>query len=230
MNSSRDKILNAIKEATKIPSHLPEKPEGVEERIKAGLDSITPKNYTELRDQFQKELELVQAEFHLAHNRQEIVDIVSRIMKESNYTSLAVAGNGVCQEIGRKVTEAGQDIELVRAIDFEGDERKQKLAVTQAAFVDAEYAVADIGSLVVIYDDTPSSLPHFLPDTIFIMVRPEQLLANLFELFEKLPTEKARNMTLITGPSRTADVEKILVLGAHGPRRMVVFMLEEAKA
>lgn len=230
MNSSRDKILNAIKEANKTPSHLPEKPEGVEERIKAGLDSITPGDYAGLRDQFRQELDLVQAEFHLAHSQQEIVDTVSRIMKESNYSSLAVAGNGLCQEIGRKVTEANPNVDLVRSIDFEGDERKQKLAETQAAFVDAEYAVADIGSLVVIYDDTPSSLPHFLPDTIFVMVRPEQLLANLFELFEKLPSEKARNMTLITGPSRTADVEKILVLGAHGPRRLVVFMLEEARA
>jgi L-lactate dehydrogenase complex protein LldG len=34
-------------------------------------------------------------------------------------------------------------------------------------------------------------------------------------------------MTLITGPSRTADIEKTLVMGAHGPRELYVFLLED---
>ncbi|MEJ7661726.1 MAG: LUD domain-containing protein [Hymenobacter sp.] len=34
--------------------------------------------------------------------------------------------------------------------------------------------------------------------------------------------------SLTTGPSRTADIEKTLVLGAHGPRRLVLFLLDDA--
>jgi L-lactate dehydrogenase complex protein LldG len=34
-------------------------------------------------------------------------------------------------------------------------------------------------------------------------------------------------LSVVTGPSRTADIEKILVLGAHGPKRLVVLMLPE---
>jgi len=227
MNSSRDKILNAVKEAAKIPSQLPDKPEGVEERIAQGLASITPPDYEALRDQFRKELEIVSGEFQLVKSKKEIVDAIADSLQKSDYASLAVAGDGLCLELAEQIAGQKSGLEVVKASDYSGEERKLKLAETPAALVDVTYAVADVASLAVIYDDTPSSLTHFLADTIFAVVRPEQLVANLFELFDKVPADKYTNMTLVTGPSRTADVEKILILGAHGPRRLVVFMLEE---
>ena len=39
--------------------------------------------------------------------------------------------------------------------------------------------------------------------------------------------EQRGEIALITGPSRTADIEKILVLGVHGPRRLIVFIIED---
>ncbi|NOY57815.1 MAG: hypothetical protein GXO75_02645 [Calditrichaeota bacterium] len=227
MNNSRDKILGAVKDALQQPSHLPPTPQGIDERIKEGLASVTPKDYVGLREQFKKELELVSGEFQLVHSTDEIVTAISRMMQESNYTSLTIAGDGPYDGLAQRVTEKNKAVQLVKASDYQKTERKEKLAATEAALVDVNLAVADVASLALLYDDTPSSLPHFLPLTIFVVIKPEQLVANLFELFEKLPAEKAKNMTLITGPSRTADVEKVLVLGAHGPKRLVVFMLEE---
>jgi L-lactate dehydrogenase complex protein LldG len=37
-------------------------------------------------------------------------------------------------------------------------------------------------------------------------------------------------MSLITGPSRTADIEKTLVMGAHGPKELILFLIDDAKA
>ncbi len=227
MDNSREKILHAIKDALQQPSHLPPTPENIDEKIKEGLVAVTPKDYIGLRDQFKKELELVSGEFQLANSSDEIVAAINRIMEESHYSSLAIAGDGPYRKIAQLVAEKNKNIRIVNASDYQGTERKEKLAVTDAALVDVNLAVADVASLALLYDDTPSSLPHFLPLTIFVVIKPEQLVANLFELVEKLPSEKAKNMTLITGPSRTADVEKVLVLGAHGPKRLVVFMLEE---
>jgi L-lactate dehydrogenase complex protein LldG len=56
-------------------------------------------------------------------------------------------------------------------------------------------------------------------------VKRENLLENQFELFHKIDFEKAKNMVFVTGPSRTADIEKTLVLGAHGPRRVTVILI-----
>jgi len=227
MNSSREGILKKVKDATAISSHLPEAPAGNDQQIADGLTTVTPKDYAGLCDQFKKELEIVSGEFFLAHSQDAVAEAVVKMLCDNQYTSLSIVGNGICAHIAEQIREKMSNLQLVSAADFAYPERKDRLAGVPAALVDASFAVADVSTLAVLYDDTASSLPHFLPDCIFTVIRPEQLVANLFELFAKLPAEKAKNMVLITGPSRTADVEKILVLGAHGPRRLIVFMLEE---
>ncbi len=226
MSSSRESILGKIKAATGVASHLPEAPSGIDQQIADGLASVTPKDDAGLRDQFKKELEIVSGEFFLASSQDVVTDTVVRILCDSQYTSLSIVGDGLCAQIAEQIRAKMPNLQLVSATDFAYPERKDKLAEIPAALVDASFAVADVATLAVLYDDTASSLPHFLPDCIFTLIRPGQLVANLFELFAKIPAEKAKNMVLITGPSRTADVEKILVLGAHGPRKLVVFMLE----
>ena len=42
---------------------------------------------------------------------------------------------------------------------------------------------------------------------------------------KKVDIERAKNMVFVTGPSRTADIEKTLVLGAHGPRRVTIIAI-----
>ncbi len=71
-----------------------------------------------------------------------------------------------------------------------------------------------------------------LPSIHIAVVRLEQLLSNLKELYTLLkwdPEQKAEGlthtMTFITGPSKTADIEATLVHGAHGPRELFVFVL-----
>jgi len=93
--------------------------------------------------------------------------------------------------------------------------------------VAASYAISDTGSLVFLYDESQTSLPHFLSDCVFVVIKQEQVIANQFELFSILPAEKARNMVFVAGPSRTADIEKVLILGAHGPSRLIVMMLKD---
>jgi L-lactate dehydrogenase complex protein LldG len=230
MNSSRDAILDKIRAATHVPSDLPEEPIGTDRQIADGLAQITQTNYAGFRDQFKKELEAVSGEFVLAANERDIVDAIIKILCEKQYVSLAIAGDGICTQVANQIREKMPNLELIKASDLEYSQRKQKLAVVPAALVEVTFAVADVATLALLNDDTASTIPHFLPECIFTIVKPEQMVANIFELFSKIPPEKAKNMTLITGPSRTADVEKILVLGAHGPGRLVVFMLENDKS
>ena len=100
------------------------------------------------------------------------------------------------------------------------------MSSVRLALVEASYAVADIGSLVFPYDDTGTSLPHFLAECIIALVHTKNILANQFDLLKNLPLNKAKNMVLVTGPSRTADIEKVLILGAHGPKQLVVIMYD----
>ena len=74
--------------------------------------------------------------------------------------------------------------------------------------------------------------PSLLPSIHIAVVRLEQILSNLRELYTLLkwdPAEQSEGLTdcltLISGPSKTADIEATLVHGAHGPRELHLFVL-----
>ena len=227
MSSSRDKILNAVKEAVKIPSNVPELPEGINEKIAKSLKSITPQDKAGLRDQFAGELKLVSGEFVRVKSQNELVSHLIEDFKSKKYTSLAFSDDKTIQNLVEQIRKDLPELEYVSPTDYDPEQKKNKLAKTNAGLVNVDFAVADVASLVVLLDNISSLYVHYLPDCIHVLVKPEQLVANLFELFARVPKEQAKHMLMITGPSRTADIEKILILGAHGPRRLVVYWLEE---
>lgn len=90
--------------------------------------------------------------------------------------------------------------------------------------------VAETGTLVVLSGpDNPTTL-NFLPDDHVIVVSALQVVAHLEDAWRLLRDSAAampRTVNLITGPSRTADVEQTIQLGAHGPRRLHVILIED---
>lgn len=226
MKKSREAILDALREATAIPSELPGPPGDLDKRIHESLKKITPKDIASLWAQFKKELELVSGEFYPVGKIQEAVQVVSDILMQNEYKQLAVTGEKICQTVSSRIIKTLSSVRIIQSLELSWPDRKLQLAPVPAALVEASYGIADIGSLVFPYDDTGTSLPHFLADCVIVLIQRKNMLANQFELFERLPHDKAKNMVLVTGPSRTADIEKILILGAHGPRRLVVIMYE----
>jgi len=90
-------------------------------------------------------------------------------------------------------------------------------------------AVAETGSIVTISgEQTPATL-NFLPETHIIVVRESQLVKHVDDVFPVLRSldELPRAVNFVTGPSRTADIEQTLEIGAHGPRRMHVLLLPD---
>jgi len=90
-------------------------------------------------------------------------------------------------------------------------------------------AVAETGSVVTVSDgQTPATL-NFLPETHIIVVRESQLVKHVDDVFPLLRSMDVmpRAVNFITGPSRTADIEQTLEIGAHGPRRMHVLLISD---
>jgi L-lactate dehydrogenase complex protein LldG len=90
----------------------------------------------------------------------------------------------------------------------------------------ADYALADTGTLVV-RSSSEARLVSLLPPVHVAVVAKDRLLGSLDELFTVVPTpaDDTSSMVLITGPSRTADIEQILVRGVHGPGELHVVLL-----
>lgn len=96
-------------------------------------------------------------------------------------------------------------------------------------------AIAETGTLMLISGrHTPTTL-NFLPETHIVIVRRGQVVATYEDAMDRLCAEGAsrplpRVINFITGPSRTADIEQHIELGAHGPRRLHIVLLDEAQA
>jgi L-lactate dehydrogenase complex protein LldG len=96
-------------------------------------------------------------------------------------------------------------------------------------------AVAESGTLMLVSGaDNPTTL-NFLPDTHVVVVDAEDVAGDYETLWRRLREIfgdglMPRTVNLITGPSRSADIEQTLILGAHGPRRLHVIVVGEAAA
>ena len=74
--------------------------------------------------------------------------------------------------------------------------------------------------------DTPATL-NFLPETHILVLHENQVVRHVDEVFSKLRALDTlpRALNFVTGPSRTADIEQTIEIGAHGPRRMHVLLI-----
>ena len=90
----------------------------------------------------------------------------------------------------------------------------------------AEYGLADTGTLVVM-SSSEARLASLLPPVHIAVIESTRILSGLDELLirEARPGDRTASMVLITGPSRTADIEQILVRGVHGPGELYVVIL-----
>ena len=90
--------------------------------------------------------------------------------------------------------------------------------------------IAETGTLVFVSDRTTPTTLNFLPETHIAVLARDRLVAHLEDVWALLRAERAggppRTVNFITGPSRTGDIELQLELGAHGPRRLHVLLVD----
>lgn len=104
---------------------------------------------------------------------------------------------------------------------------RQACVNLEVGITSADYALADTGSLVMISSPEEARMVSLLPPRHLAIVPRERLLTGLDELLTIVPVPSLRSssVVLITGPSRTADIEQILVRGVHGPGEIHVVIV-----
>lgn len=104
---------------------------------------------------------------------------------------------------------------------------RELCATCGAGITGADYALADTGSLVLLSSPREARMISLLPPAHIAVVKRECILTGLDELFTLVPhpAELTSSMVLITGPSRTADIEQFLVRGVHGPGELHVVVI-----
>jgi L-lactate utilization protein LutC len=104
---------------------------------------------------------------------------------------------------------------------------RELCATADIGLTSADYALADTGTLVMLSSREEARMISLLPPVHVALVPRARVLTGLDELFTILPrpAEQTSSMVLITGPSRTGDIEQFLVRGVHGPGEIHVVVV-----
>ena len=105
------------------------------------------------------------------------------------------------------------------------------VANADLSLTSCEALVARTGSVLVSAATASGRRLSIYPDQHLVLARPSQVVAEIGDALRVMQDRYGAALpsmvSLTSGPSRTADIEKTLVLGAHGPRRIALFLLEE---
>ena len=90
-------------------------------------------------------------------------------------------------------------------------------------------AIAETGTLILVSGTATPTTLNFLPDTHIVVVRADQVVASYEDGWDLVRQRGPvpRTVNFITGPSRTGDIEQRIELGAHGPRRLHVVLIDD---
>lgn len=94
-------------------------------------------------------------------------------------------------------------------------------------------AIAETGTLVLLSGPENPTTLNFLPDHHLVVLEATDVLSHIEDAWTRIRHRDAdwpRTVNLITGPSRTADVEQTIQLGAHGPRSLHVLLINSSRA
>jgi L-lactate dehydrogenase complex protein LldG len=110
------------------------------------------------------------------------------------------------------------------------DVSRETAAAAAVGISEMDWGVADTGTLAQDATAVDERLVSTLPPIHVAFLSTASIVPDLPALFEKAGPGRCGYLALITGPSRTADIERVLTIGAHGPERLIILCVDEGEA
>ncbi len=176
-----------------------------------------------LVDEFTGKAEAVSAEVVRVKTFTDAYKTVLEIIREAEVKQVGSVDNGLCKGLIPLLREQG--IEVVTA----GSPRR--LAELEVGVIPADMAIAETGTVAHDATDLFSRYFSMLCPTNIVLLYTASIKANMLEAIKALEINGVppRYAAFITGPSRTADIERVLTIGVHGPGRLCVILIDEGE-
>lgn len=100
------------------------------------------------------------------------------------------------------------------------------LETVDFAVLRGQFAVAENGAVWATDEGLSHRVPYFLSQHLALIVPTSEVVPNMHEAYQQLTFEGRGFGCFVSGPSKTADIEQSLVIGAHGPRSHIVFLVD----
>ena len=228
--TEREKILGRIREALTVKAPLPGHHNHAKTHASAGSppSSRAGEWLPPAGDSFEEQLACfrenavaLKADFFHVNNRDELTKRLVELRDAEGWKKIAT-------HAGELTDLAVKSLALpVLKTDTAYD--VNELEACNAGITECDALIAQTGSVLVTNRSAGGRALSVLPPHHMVIARREQLLRDLPMAFQLIKQKYGANypsmISFITGPSRTGDIERILVLGAHGPRKLTVFLL-----
>ncbi len=176
-------------------------------------------------DLFKMRAEAVSAEVHRFQSAAPALDFILQFLQKEGVTdkpgSYAVwADCRFLDGLDRK-----QLSEKVHGLRF--DISRESAAESRIGITQMDWAVANTGSLVQDSTAIEQRLASSLTNIHVALASTDRIVADLPALLTKINPKESGYIALITGPSRTADIERVLTIGVHGPERLIIIFVDK---
>jgi L-lactate dehydrogenase complex protein LldG len=178
-----------------------------------------------LFETFKMRAEAVSAEVHRVPTQREAFDFVLGLLREQGIQP--APGQGAIWAPGSLLQGDGRDYLAGRMPGLGFEITRETAAEARIGVSQADWAVAATGTLVVDAAPVEQRLVSTLPPIHVALVGSSRLRADLPTVLRQLHPSQTGYISLITGPSRTADIERVLTIGAHGPERLVIVFVDD---
>jgi L-lactate dehydrogenase complex protein LldG len=178
-----------------------------------------------MAEQFVKELADVQGETIRCATMQDARRRLTGLASQAGWTSVGAMDRPAVREAAADLPASSVNWEMA-------DWLPPRMAQLSASVIEADVLLADTGSCLIACPTSQDRLLCYLPPACVVIARTSQLAEHLPAAWSTIAPRVADpalrgEFVIVTGPSRTADIEKILILGVHGPKRLVVILVDE---
>ena len=130
-------------------------------------------------------------------------------------------------DLGRRLTDRG-----ITLCDWQSDPTMKNHYAVDAGVTDVHAALAETGTLICCSDSTHGRGLSLVPPIHIAIVRRSDILPDMLDYMATCestdPADLPSAQALITGPSKTGDIEGVLITGVHGPGRVLICLVEDA--
>ncbi len=228
MSAARQQILSALRRSLKRQQPDAETRAQLEERLRSPRPGLIPQRaqipHAAQLDLMVRMLQELSATVARLDSEAAVPQAIADYLKNENQPpQLRLAP----REDLRRLPWDGQPLLEVE----EGAAEATDITAVTCAFA----GVAETGTLVMASGPEAPVTLNFLPENHIVVLRASQVVGSYEEAWQRLRAavgqgEMPRAVNMITGPSRTADIEQTIQLGAHGPRRLHVLLVDDSTA
>ncbi len=207
--TSREKVLKKVRNALISKNENPY----------SAIDIDSP-IHNEIEDTpditFAQEFTKVNGKFVYCENDLELKENLTTLIGENEWS------NVFCREpeIKKVLEEAG--------IPFKSDE--DDFLTMDAGITYCEFLIARLGSIMISSKQISGRRMNVFPEHHIVIANTSQIVPDIKDALTGMKERYGKNLpslvSVITGPSRTADIEKTLVMGAHGPKELYLFLID----